>query len=245
MENSKEEFAEIIIESIKEMKDRWGKVDRKLINDLADMGWFLNGSHTDKFSYTAIYLLSENEYDRVDSWFEEYYSSQAAEIFQLLVKKYPEIKKMLSDAEKCHFQEMYFASIPLFFIIAEFIANKGINEIIGSEQTNFIFNKSRRGLKKKPGTLVVSHYLRGVIERYSFNNPFATNAPIYSEHTINIDTKSLQNNSPFELNRHSVLHGMNNIYGNKLNSLKALCYLDFLDIELRSLKFKIQSETKE
>lgn len=190
---------------------------------LADIGWYINDSTTLGVSIHAYYFFKLDRIDVVDKIFSEYVESEINKIFDRLINLYPDITVALNEAKSCVDNEMYFAAIPLLVSMSEYIAEKI------SKKSHFLFTTEKRGPKRFNkaellyGSKLAKHDLFGhrsiIAKNHSFN-----------EH----DKFSLSDSN--KINRHAILHGRDIKYGTRVNALKTISFLNYVELTLRGVE---------
>jgi len=117
-----------------------------------------------------------------------------------VITKYPEREYIIREAFKAHGKKMFNSSTILFLSQADGISDAKIFR--GSK----VFNNN---IDMK-------------------NNPSIINI-LSKETALNVDTRKIDKSNYFtNLNRHAVMHGLEQNYGDEINSLKALSFLCFV-----------------
>lgn len=228
---------ESITKFFKELDDQMTSYapTRDLALKLAERGWFLTRLETIGFHSAAFDLIKEDKNDDVDLLFKMYIDEEIDILQNRLRSRYADLEDLIIQGFECHKNKMFYVSIPAFLILAEHICNYIVSEINGESTRNLLFNTDRRAKDQgfsqgSSGIRVNTEKHFDQIERkYSFNS----HIPLLEKHFFNQDS-SLNPHS-----RHGILHGESKDYGTELNSLKAICFMNYVDQTLAELKDKL------
>ncbi|MBN8703350.1 MAG: hypothetical protein J0M08_09810 [Bacteroidetes bacterium] len=175
----------------------------KCISILADNGWYISKTMSIGNIFNSTTIVIKEGKEAIDKAMCNYYKNNFSRVIDEFISDFPERKEIIKQAKKCHDKKMFFASTILFTSQAD-----GICE-------GFLFKIKR---KRKDG-------LKSYLEK--------NNAPDYITKLLieirGIDAFFEDNhlyNSDF--NRHGIMHGLDNEYGNEINSYKALSLLSFV-----------------
>lgn len=168
---------------------------------LSKYGWYISAEMSWKLVYDVFQAVNHDDVKYINKRVKEYYIENLEIKQEVLVRKFPERKGIISEAFQAHRKKMYFSSTALF-----------LTQTDGLCQGRLFRNKKAREL------------LTNEKQRRSIFN-----AVLAKESAINIDTRK-EDKSEYksDLNRHAVLHGFDTKYSSEINSLKALSILCFV-----------------
>lgn len=165
-------------------------------------GWFVQPEF-DLPQIGELSALADNtDYEHLDNKFSSYIETYESDILYRLLQEYPDRANIINEAFSLHREARYFASIPLFLMLAEGIAFGKTNLSVFNTRQN------------KPE--IAKFFKPNYVETRTIEGMFAM--PLSENHP-------LSRNKPGRLNRHRVLHGTDISYGTKKNSLQALSFL--------------------
>ncbi len=200
----------------------------KLPSDLEDVSislmnrgwfiWFLDGS-MDDFSVKINNLINKDKEEQ-DRYMEEYIKTEIYNLKQSLLENHPNRKGQIEAAFEAHEQKLYYCSVPTLL---------AISEGIGRDLYPGIGLYSKKDGRPKTGDLFGSVSGLEVFEE-SVLKPLK----VSSEVTCTISAPT--NDEKRFLNRHLIMHGLSEQYGNELNSLKAISLAYFVHKSLSHLK---------
>lgn len=189
----------------------------------AQHGWFAQP----EFDLSQISELSiaatANNNEMLNQKFSVFIEDCEVEILDRLLLDYPDREHLINEAFSLHREARYYASIPLFLMLAEGI---------GFGKTSFsVFNTSQNKPEVAKYFKTIKSKSRSIEDMFS--RPLVENHP-------------LSRNKPGKLNRHTVLHGKDLAYGTKINSLQALSFLGnagwIFSLENENLAAKLRDE---
>jgi hypothetical protein len=185
---------------------------------LAEKGWY-----TPVFGEVPAFIVGlahdilNGKEKRVDRTLIKMYKDREEELVADMVRKFPHRRQPIKAAFKAHYQKEYYLSIPVFLAQIEGI----FNELV--EQRFF---KIRKG-KGEP-------FAKQALEMLSKDGfSKAAIGPLLRLNEVN---RPQVPNNPSGLNRHDVLHGDSNDYGNEINSYKTLSLLVYISDTVYFLK---------
>lgn len=153
-------------------------------------------------------------------------------------KDFPHREKIINDALSAHEEKLFTLSIPIFLIQAEGICH----EIL---ETSPYFTRGKKGLnkiEKKIGKELSKYSVKGIKPKFdTLTNLFLNH--LLNETEITKKTKRIRTKSQL-INRQSIIHGGNINYPSEKNSLKAICFLNYI-IWLKSIFEKINNFMKD
>jgi hypothetical protein len=135
----------------------------------------------------------------IDPYFVKFYSDHLKNYEETLIKNYPKREKIIKEGFIAHNSKLYFSSTLIF-----------LTQVDGIFEGEYFKRKTKR-LNSKEINKTIYSMIKGL-----------TSVDIS---TTNIDDKIHKS----KLNRHGIMHGIFFDYGSKLNSLKALSLLVFVD----------------
>ncbi|MUK26591.1 hypothetical protein [Aliivibrio fischeri] len=219
----------------------WEKVHQKILylqeglpKDLEDESiqlmnkgwfiWFFEGD-IDNFYEKAHSLFGTSDIQQ-DLYMENYIADNMHNFKSELINSYPNREGQIEDAFKTHELELYYASIPVLLALSEGIG-RDLCPGVG------IFSKQNpRGPKAGlPKTDDIFDSISGLeVFEEAVLKPLRVSSQITKtiHHPTNEDRKLL--------NRHLIMHGNSDLYGNKINSLKAISLVYFVHSSLTHLQ---------
>lgn len=188
--------------------------------ELAKYGWYIDMDFLPRTPIELSEKLKNGEIDIVDEYLCNYYSEKLDDIEVRLCQKHPNREVIFKEAFNCFNQKQYFAAISLFLTQADGICY---------DKTEKLFFLNNIDLKKK------KEYVPEVeaeIQRMSGDLMDLLLEPIKRASVINDNIRNIVN-FPVNLNRHSILHGMQTEYGTKTNCLKIISFVIYLNEMLK------------
>jgi len=203
------------VEAAESISTTLQEIQTGLPNDvrvLALNGWFISFWHTPlQILSTLAGWIEGGEAERVDAHFSEHFDKIMNEIKSPLFENYPDRERVLSKAFAAHEQGDYELSIPVFLAQADGIAKQALNLEVYTRRGDL-----RQILRDRIEELITDaatgHYLLLVLE----------------DLPLTASTRS-ENYAPGSLNRHGILHGIDSSYGTRLNSYRAISWLQYTD----------------
>lgn len=163
------------------------------------------------------YLDNENIFDENseegDLLFSNYYEREFDSIVCRIVGNNKHRSAILEDARRAHLNGSYNLSVPVFLLQAD-----GICWDKFEEQA---YAKTKKGDRAKIYDKINS-------DENGSNNSFLKLLSAVFSIPMPINENSMYSCTQ-KLNRHSVIHGTESNYGTKLNSLKSLLFVSFID----------------
>lgn len=169
----------------------------------ADYGWYIPPFIGIGIVFQLVDLFESNNVNEAENLLVKYFKINLKEIESDLIKSLPERKDILREAFLSHRKKLFYCSTILFLSQADGICD---SIIFRGREIGKIKNKDK------------NHPIINILaEKNSLTDHY---------------NKETKNSNYFsDLNRHGVVHGISNDYGNELNSLKALslvcCVSDF------------------
>ncbi|SNR60261.1 hypothetical protein SAMN06265371_106184 [Lutibacter agarilyticus] len=202
-----------------EIKDSLSKIGKGLIRvytetpdnllNISKFGWFLDLDCEMKYSFELNDLIENDKYDEAEKSLVNYYSNNLTEIFEVLSKRHPIRKEILSQIEKSYNEELFYLTIPV--VLSQ------IDGICNDITTKKFFIKNKEYLPE----------VYPIIEKMHSSMTDIFLAPIKNSSPLNVWEKKI-GDFPLKLNRHEILHGVDINYGNKINSLKCISLLKYI-----------------
>ncbi len=177
------------------------KIKEELFYQLSNYGWYVSSNLKLLDVLSVFQSVQKNTFNEKEHVLIDYYKKGLKEIEVLLLKNQLLQNKIISEAFKAHKNKMYYSSTILFLSLADGICEGKI--FSGNKESKKSFFDSKK-------------------------SPYFTNNTLLNETAINEDSRKDETNFFSELNRHKVMHGLSNDYGNEINSLKALSLLCFV-----------------
>lgn len=178
---------------------------------LSKFGWYLAGDMGFDDVMKVLDALKTSDLVEIERIVIPFYQSNLNRIKRNLVKRYAGRRELLEEAFKSHKKKMFYSSTILF-----------LSQVDGICEGNLF-----RGKKI---------FLKFLKEDQSLS---MVKSVLGKQSSIDADSRSKQiNNSPSNLNRHEVMHGLSTDFGNEINSLKALSLLTFVSDFVNRYKFR-------
>jgi hypothetical protein len=170
------------------------------INILSNYGWYISAEMEMKAIFKFNQLIKSEKQNEAEKLMLNFYKKNLNKLKGNIIVKFPERENIIKEAFIAHKKKMYNASTILFLSQADGICGA----------------KIFRGPK-------VFNYNIDMKNNHSIINILG------KETALNVDTRKTDKSNYFtNLNRHSVMHGLESDYGNEINSLKALSFLCFV-----------------
>ena len=195
----------------------------KLINRC----WFVcfHDDHTDDFAKKREAIIGQSRQSQ-DKYLSEYYAQNIDLLKDVLIEENPSRTTQIKDAFEAHHCGLYYASIPTLLALSDGVCRdifKGTDLY-----SKYYWTVPQKGNLPKTDDLFDSVSGLHVFEEIMF-------APLRKPSSL---TKSIHHPSEKDktrLNRHLIMHGNSNKYGTKINSLKAISLLYYVNQSLRYL----------
>lgn len=182
------------------------------IKKLVEYGWYLPFDFNAPTINRYVQLLSNGKADFVDEDLMNYFDDKILKIEKKLRDRFPHRSAAIAAAFKAHLNKDYYLSIPVFFSQIEGICNEVI------EERFFSVKKNKPKTTKWASKFELGSVLGLLVE--PLNHLGAARIDQYKSRNLGI-------------NRHAVLHGDCNDYGEKkVNSYKTLSLLSFVAITI-------------
>jgi hypothetical protein len=178
------------------------------IRILAQNGWFTSLRRTDHAAiYPIAHLFRTGNFAEGHKQMCAHFSRIRQDIEDDLTKRFPERQRILQKAFQAHDAGDYELSVPVFLAQADGIPKEILGVSIYTRKRDSV---SRMGdvIENIAGDVFEESLLRLVLEPLPLTA--STTSPTYR---------------PGELNRHEVLHGIDNQYATELNSYRAISWL--------------------
>jgi hypothetical protein len=166
----------------------------------SDFGWYILYELKMKDVPIIVNQFENNEIDKADKILIKHFKIRLKHIENQLIQSFPERKNILTEAFYAHRKKMFFSSTILFLSQADGITE---NKIF----MGFNFKKFSKNNEKHPLVLLFKN-----------KNPLTDHFNKGDQNSMNSDC----------INRHGIMHGLQQNYGSELNSLKALSFLWFV-----------------
>ncbi|NTV09036.1 MAG: hypothetical protein HGA81_10620 [Chlorobium limicola] len=178
---------------------------------LAKHGWFLDLKMSVPFLLELKKGIEKDNLQDSENTLIRFFDDRLDQIESAIIKRCPDREKIINAAISAHRREEYVLSIPVMLAQAD-----GICKEVTSE---YFFMKRRND--KKPRTATYVQDVTADTFRAAFLSPLSENLPI----CMSEKERDTEFN---ELNRHMVLHGESIDYGTKINSLKAISFVNYV-----------------
>ena len=186
------------------------------ILELSNYGWYLGYDSTPKTPVELGRKLRKGNSKEVDKLLIEYHEEELDLVEKRVISRNPSRKPLLEEAFENHRNQRYYSSIVLL-----------LTQIDGLcyDETERLYFKNNRILQRsniyKPEVEEeITKKQKFIIE--GFEIPLNQSTGI-NEHTDNISK------FPIRLNRHEILHGIDYGFGTKINSLKIISFLNYIN----------------
>jgi len=177
---------------------------------LAEFGWFIDPEMPLSQAFGLDRAVSQGDLDAAERELVEYYEVNLDTIRTRLSKRCPSRAHLFEAAFKAHLNEDFVLSIPVFLAQADGICK---------ERIDFCFFRTRHG---RPAT---AEYVDGIpAESYTA----AALSPLTQKFELHTESKP-ETDAPGEFKRHAIMHGNSTDYGTKVNSLKAISLLSYVE----------------
>ncbi len=180
---------------------------------LAAHGWFSSHWHTPLATLKASAELFENgESGAANEYLCNHFSEISVNINATLIKNHPNREKIIVKAFRAHERGDYELAIPAFLTQAEGIGKQSLGASIHSRKPPI-----RRQLANE--VLAISN---SIASYYPMLRLILEDLPI-------TESTGQEAYDPNSLNRHAILHGIDCSYGTRLNSFRAISWLQYAD----------------
>lgn len=202
--------------------------------------------HNNWYPITYVSRVEKDPKESIDEFMQRLLLDNYDEIKEYCLDLLPSRKLILEESFKLFEDENYIACIPLFLIQTD-----GIARDYGFEgMFNGIADPKKLNVKGSSKLIpYLSKYANEDVNRKRFfsilNSEKFINEQSYEELLISKHTKKTNPVENFSLNRHGILHGLIEYqdYANKLNALRAICFMVYTLNIGQQLKFIEEKET--
>lgn len=184
---------------------------------LTNYCWFLGYDSLPKTPAELGRKLKKGEIEEVDIFLMDYYEDTLDNIERRLTHRNTNRKHLFEEAFRNHREKRYHSAITLFLTQADGICY--------DKTGKFFFRNNRDLARKNIFKPQIEEDLRVKENNFVFH-PFKT--PIDQPIAIN-DLSENVTNFPIKLNRHEIIHGMDTGFGTKLNSLKIISFINYVN----------------
>lgn len=188
----------------------------KSLSGLSRYGWYIDMEFN---IWTPIELnerIQHGDITYLDNYMCKYLTDKLDLIENNLCSTYVKREQIFKEAFNCFRQNQYFASITLFLSQVDGICSDKTDKLFFLNNTNLKHKKVYRPQVVEE----ISKLSDGLIDIYL--------EPIKNASLINDNTNNLQK-YPIKLNRHAILHGLDTEYGTKVNCLKIISLVNYLN----------------
>ena len=183
---------------------------RKALLNLAKFGWFIDPEMPLSQAFGLERAINQGDLENAKNERVEYYKSNLSAIQSRLVKRCPERAHIFEAAFNAHCREEFILSIPVFLAQADGICK---------ERIDLCFFRT---CDKRPAT---AKYVDSIPpESYTA----AALSPLTEKFELHGNSDP-QTDAPGEFKRHAIMHGNSTDYGTKVNSLKAISLLSYVE----------------
>lgn len=209
VENFLNEFSEYFRAGFEESSRTLSPRIREVVSTLAVHGWFVHDQLPFAESAELADILKRGDSKTVDARLKKHFRMSLRTIKKSILTAYPERKTILNQAFTAHTRKQYYLSVPVFLAQADGICF----ELLGIP----LFSKS----KGKPRSARIVDQIDMPPLVTAFLEPLRMITPLSQ------DTDKIAS-SEKSYNRHAILHGLANDYGNEINSFKSISLVLFL-----------------
>jgi hypothetical protein len=178
---------------------------------LAEYGWYLDYDSDFSLPIDLAELIESERIDELDKYLIEYYRDKFAEIIEELKNRHNQRADILNQVSISFNEKLYFVMIPCVLAQIDGIANDFTNKKF--------FLKDRNNSFLPQVTAEITRISEFTME--SFLSPLTNQTPIIAH-------ESILESFPVNLNRHTIMHGIDVNYGDEKNSLKCISLLKYL-----------------
>ena len=178
---------------------------------LGDYGWYLNLDFELGLAVQLLQMLRDGENEEVDNYLMRYFKSKLKEITDGLIIRHPTRKHIFEEMIFCVEHKKFFAAIPTMLSQIDGICRDMI-------RVKFFAKDNKKNFKPKISVFIS--------DRFPLSDNFFF-GPIMNSPVIMLSEKEAANH-PFQINRHTVMHGMDVKYGTEVNFYKCFSLLKYL-----------------
>jgi len=204
----------------------------EFFKNLAENGWYLSDELCNKMPWDFPDIVRNGDHEKIDGIMVELLQKRIDSIRDEIIDNYPKRSDVLSQGFHAHEQEMYCCSILVFYSQADGI----FGDKFGGE---FFVSNSRRKVARNE--IKIFEDSISCVE-FLISNPEFIQSKNLNDLSYDIRRGCLLANDSAPLwipqsrrpknfhgiNRHQIMHGESVDYGNKLNSLKSISFLDWI-----------------
>ncbi|MCK4663744.1 MAG: hypothetical protein KAT68_12810 [Bacteroidales bacterium] len=208
--NIPSDLIKAVNESFKNMRDSLKIIPEYLV-ELANLGWFISLDLTPRETGEICLKIKENNIQAIDNYMVDYVVHKIDRVEKEVIKAFPKRIKPLEAGFRAYRKKEYYLSIPVLIAQIDGICKDSF------EQYFFTSNKNKKKkTRKKFSDLNYNEIL----------NAFFT--PTGEKINISKNKDEFQDAKHKVYNRHEIMHGIDNDYGNKINCLKIISLLDYI-----------------
>jgi hypothetical protein len=193
------------------------------LKELSKYGWYIGYDSLPKTPIELNDKLKDGKEKEVDEFLSEYYHTELKYIEKRLIGRNPSRKALIKEGFSNHNNKCYYSSITLLLTQADGLCYDRAKKFYFQND-----NKLKRSKIYQPailGDLAENNQIFLKEFLAPMDNPTALNELIQ-----NIE------NFPVRLNRHEIIHGIDIEYGTRLNSLKTISFMNYLNDVLHDKK---------
>lgn len=237
--NIQNELEKTMTPFIDAIKDLPNDLEYSQKNYLFYNGWYISYDMSISDVKLMAELISKNKIQDLEILLLNHAKNLIPEIKKKIHLEFSDREKIISDAISAHDEKRFTLSIPIFLIQAEGICQ----EIL---KTSPYFTRGKKG-----GDIFIKKKIEEVLNRYSVKGikpKFDSITNIFLNHLLN-ETEITKKTNGISVKsqgvqRQSIIHGWNINYPNEKNSLKAICFLNYI-ICLKSIFENMNNFMKE
>ncbi|MFW6046688.1 MAG: hypothetical protein ACOCP4_02715 [Candidatus Woesearchaeota archaeon] len=196
------------------------KIMPEYLVELANLGWFISLDLTPRETSEIFSKLEEKNYQAIDNYMVSYVEEKIQRIEKEIIEAFPKRREPLKAGFRAFKKGEYYLAIPVFLAQIDGIC-------VDSFDQHFFTSNERRKEKTR------GKY--SVLNSNSVLNAFFE--PTGRKIEISKGKKEQHVRNKLIFNRHEIMHGIDNHYGNKINCLKAISLLDYISDITRSKRY--------
>lgn len=200
-----------------EIETSWSSINKDKVKivlyKISTHGWYFDEFERAELDINhCLTLIYRNANAQLDEYFSKYYNDQRLiSIKTRLIKNYPQRKDIFDELFNTFSKKYYFSTITIALTQVDGICHDSLGDKFFMNNRSYqpkVYDKMR-----EKGYLSYIDFLL---------------SPIEQKTTVNSREHDLVN-YPIRLNRHEIIHGVDINYGNKINALKMISLLAFID----------------
>ena len=217
------------LETFKEIGERLKEYTEKTPEHfllIAKHGWFIDLESELNFPARVASKIQEDEWETAYKFLADYYKENLDHIFDRLIKRHPNRKKILIQILSAFKDGNHSLLIPSVLTQVDGIC--------------FDFTKKKFFIKEKKNKYLPQ--ITSELEKSAEMYLYLYLSPLQNQTPIMVREQNISD-FPCHLNRHEILHGIKSDYGTEINSLKVISLLKYVSDLLTDLDKKTLSTT--